>query len=54
LHHLCPKEIHARFTEAELARRFPSIEAIRADGRMDPFLAWVAKRPPEFLSRTRR
>ncbi|QYZ69722.1 HNH endonuclease [Neotabrizicola shimadae] len=54
LHHLCHKEIHARFSETELARRFPSIEAIRADGRMDAFLTWVAKRPPEFLSRTRR
>lgn len=51
LHHLCHREIHARFTEAELARRFPSIEAIRGDGRMADFLAWVARRPPEFLSR---
>ena len=54
LHHLCHKEIHARFSETELARRFPTIEAIRADGRMTPFLTWIAKRPPEFLSRTRR
>ena len=54
LHHLCHKEIHARFTETDLARRFLTIEAIRADGRMTPFLTWVAKRPPEFLSRTRR
>lgn len=54
LHHLCHKEIHARFSETELARHFPTIDAIRADGRMTPFLTWVAKRPPEFLSRTRR
>lgn len=54
LHHLCHKEIHARFTEAELARRYPTIEAIRADGRMSGFLDWAARRPPEFLSRTRR
>ena len=52
LHHICHKEIHARFTEAELARLFPTIEAIRADGRMAPFLTWVARRPPGFLSRT--
>lgn len=51
LHHLCHKEIHARFTEAELARHFPTVEAIRADPRMAGFLAWVAKRPPGFLGR---
>lgn len=54
LHHLCHKEIHARFTEADLARRFNTIGAIRADGRLQSFLIWIAKRPPEFLSRTRR
>lgn len=51
LHKLCHKEIHARFTEAELARGFDTIEAIRADPRMADFLAWIARRPPEFGSR---
>lgn len=51
LHHLCHKEIHARFTEAELARSFHTVEAIRDDPRMAAFLLWVAKRPPGFLSR---
>lgn len=51
LHHICHKEIHARFTEAELARRYFTIEAIRQEGRMEGFLDWVAKRPPGFLSR---
>jgi len=51
LHHICHKEIHARFTETELARQFNTPEAIRADPRMERFLDWIAKRPPEFLSR---
>lgn len=51
LHHLCHKEIHARFTEAELARAFASITAIRADPRMTRFLHWIARRPPAFTSR---
>lgn len=51
LHHICHKEIHARFTEAELARQFNTPDAIRADPRMERFLEWIAKRPPEFLSR---
>lgn len=51
VHHICHKEIHARFTESELARQFNTPEAIRADPRMEGFLTWIAKRPPEFLSR---
>ncbi|ESW61920.1 MAG: hypothetical protein Q27BPR15_03950 [Rhodobacter sp. CACIA14H1] len=51
VHHICHKEIHARFTEAELARHFNTPEAIRADARMTGFLDWVARRPPGFLSR---
>lgn len=51
VHHICHKEIHARFTETELARQFNTPESLRADPRMEAFLAWVAKRPPGFLSR---
>jgi len=51
IHHICHKEIHARFSEAELARQFNTPEAIRGDPRMERFLAWIARRPPEFLSR---
>ncbi|MEY4871167.1 MAG: hypothetical protein RLZZ563_497 [Pseudomonadota bacterium] len=51
VHHICHKEIHARFTETELARQFNTPAALRADPRMEAFLAWVAKRPPGFLSR---
>jgi len=51
IHHICHKEIHARFSEAELARNFNTPEAIRADPRMERFLLWIARRPPEFLSR---
>lgn len=51
LHHLCHKEVHARFSETELARRFNTVEALRQSERLQPFLEWVAKRPPEFLSR---
>jgi hypothetical protein len=51
LHHICHKEVHARFTEAELARSFATVEALRGSDRLRGFLEWVAKRPPEFLSR---
>lgn len=51
LHHICHKEIHARFSEAELARHLNSIDALRAAPQLQGFLTWVAKRPPEFISR---
>ena len=51
LHHLCHKEIHARFTETELAREFHTVEALRNSQRLQGFLTWVAKRPAGFLSR---
>jgi hypothetical protein len=51
LHDICHKEIHARYKESELARTFNTPEALRADARLADFLEWVAKRPPEFLSR---
>lgn len=50
LHHICHKEIHARFAEAELARRFNTVQALSQSERLRPFLDWVAKRPSGFLS----
>ena len=53
LHHICHKEIHARFSEADLARRLNTVEALRAAPELQGFLDWVAKRPPEFTSRVK-
>lgn len=52
LHHICHKEIHATLTEAELARRYNTVAALRSHPRLAKFLAWVARRPPEFASKT--
>ncbi len=52
LHQICHGEIHARFTEAELARDLNTVEKLRAHPEMAKFLAWVAKRPPAFHSRS--
>jgi len=51
LHHICHKEIHARFTEAELARTFHTAEALRGSDRLRAFLDWIATRPPGFAGR---
>ena len=51
LHHICHKEIHATLTEAELARDFDTPEKLRSHPRLATFAAWVAKRPPGFMSK---
>ena len=50
LHQICHNEIHAALTEAELAREYNTIEALRAHPRLAKFIAWVARRPPGFHS----
>jgi hypothetical protein len=52
LHQICHNEIHATLTEAERARDFSTIPALRAHPRLAKFIAWVAKRPPDFHSKT--
>lgn len=52
LHHICHKEIHATLSEAELARNFNTVEALRGHPRLARFIQWVGKRPPAFQSRT--
>ena len=51
LHHICHKEIHAALSETDLARHFTTVAALRSHPRLARFAAWVAKRPPGFLSR---
>ena len=51
LHHICHREIHAALTEAELARDYATIDALRSHPRLAGFIAWVRKRPTGFSSR---
>jgi len=52
LHQICHTTIHANITEAELARRYNTPEALREHPEIAKFIAWVAKKPPEFHART--
>lgn len=52
LHQICHNEIHATLTEAELARDYASIDALRRHPRLARFIGWVRKRPPGFHSKT--
>lgn len=52
LHQICHNEIHATLSETELARAYHNIEMLRSHPRLAKFIAWVARRPPAFHSRT--
>ena len=54
LHRICHRQIHALFTEAELAREFYTVEALQAHPEMGRFLAWVRSKPADFFERTRK
>jgi hypothetical protein len=54
LHRICHRQIHALFTEVELARYYATIEALNAHPDMMRFLQWVATRPDGFSERVRK
>ena len=53
VHRICHRKIHSLWSETELARGLASWEALRAAPELAAFLAWVRRRPPEFVSRTK-
>lgn len=53
LHKICHRFLHATYTEAELARSLNTIEALLEQEAVQRFVAWVAKKPPEFYDATR-
>lgn len=49
LHRVCHRMIHKVFGEAELAARYATPEALRAHPEIARFIAWVRRKPPEFV-----
>ena len=45
LHQICHSAIHARYSEAEIARRLADVDALRAEPEIARFLAWVRTSP---------
>jgi len=54
LHRICHRQIHAVFTETELARQYHSIELLKQQEEMAGFIAWVRLKPDDFYERTRK
>jgi hypothetical protein len=54
LHPICHRTIHASASNAELARCYPTIDALLQREDIRRFLAWIADKPPDFHAPTRR
>lgn len=54
LHRICHRQIHALFTETELARQLNSVEALLAHPDIALFVSWVKGKPDDFMERTRK
>ncbi len=48
LHHVCHRQIHATFTDAQLAKTFSTIDALLEDPAMQKFVAWIKTKPAGF------
>jgi hypothetical protein len=53
LHRICHDQIHAIFTDAQLAKKFSTIEAILEDPAVLTFVAWIKNKPPGFSDSAR-
>lgn len=54
LHPICHRTLHATFTNAELARIGQDRARLHETPALAKFLAWIAKKPPDFHARTVR
>lgn len=54
LHRICHRQLHALFSEVELARDYATVPALLAHPDVARFVAWVKDKPPAFMERTRR
>jgi len=54
LHRICHKQIHALFTETELATRLNHAAILREHPEMKKFIQWVKTKPNSFYERVRK
>jgi len=54
LHRACHKQIHALFTETELAKLYPTAQALKAHPEMERFINWVKQKPNDMNPPIRR
>ena len=48
----CHKQLHAVFSNTELAQQFASLQVLRESPQLQPFLKWIRKQRPDRVFRT--
>ncbi len=54
LHRICHRQIHALFTETELARQFNTVDKLKSHEEVSRFVQWVKQKPDDFFERSRK
>ncbi len=54
MHRICHRQVHALFSETELAREFSTAQALLTHPEILKFVAWVKTKPDDFFERTKR
>lgn len=54
LHPICHRAIHTHLPNAALARMNGARDGLLSDAAIARFVAWVAKKPPDFHAPTRK
>ena len=54
LHRLCHRQIHALFTENELANQYNHVEKLLSHPEIFTFINWVKTKPISFIERSRK
>jgi hypothetical protein len=54
LHRICHRQIHALFTETELAMQLNNATALQATPEMQRFIKWVKTKPNHFYEKSRK
>jgi len=52
LHRICHRQIHALFSENELAKQYQTVEALLAHPQVASFVTWVKDKPDDFYERS--
>ena len=52
IHKICHRKIHSAFTERELLQTYHTWEALLGHADIAAFVAWVAKKPSGFYTKT--
>jgi hypothetical protein len=54
LHRICHRQIHALFTETELAQHFNTATALQESPEMQRFIQWIKTKPNHFYEKSRK